>query len=81
MKNKKKDWDDGRTVANMNVEGMPWYVPDKKEKTSESEPVELTKKETFAMMKGVLGASMLVALVFVVVFTLFILFCVFIWFK
>ena len=27
---KKKDlpeWDDGRTIANMNAEGMPWYTP------------------------------------------------------
>lgn len=22
--------DDGRTIANMNVEGMPWYVPPEK---------------------------------------------------
>ena len=21
------EWDDGRTIANMNVEGMPWYSP------------------------------------------------------
>ena len=29
MKGKKElpEWDDGRTIANMNVEGMPWHTP------------------------------------------------------
>ncbi len=26
-KKKRPDWDDGRTIANMNVDGMPWYDP------------------------------------------------------
>ena len=24
---KRADWDDGRTIANMNIDGMPWYRP------------------------------------------------------
>ena len=24
------EWDDGRTVADMNVDGMPWYSPKKR---------------------------------------------------
>ncbi|MGN1147952.1 MAG: hypothetical protein ACI4TB_05985 [Lachnospiraceae bacterium] len=84
-KKREKFVDDGRTVANMNVEGMPWYnpalsdTPDKEKKSSE--PLELTGKETAAIMKGVLAAALLVALVFVGVFALFILFCVFVWFA
>ena len=30
--------DDGETVVNMNVEGMPWYVP--KKRTAEQEGAE-----------------------------------------
>ena len=26
-KKKRADWDDGRTIANMNIDGMPWYRP------------------------------------------------------
>lgn len=86
-KNKEKFVDDGRTIADMNIEGMRWYNPAKSAPTKETpadspeskEPLGL--KETFAIMRGVLGAGMLIALVFVVVFLLFILFCVFIWFK
>ena len=26
-KKKRPDWDDGRTIASMNVDGMPWYRP------------------------------------------------------
>ena len=32
MKKKTKWVDDGRTIANMNVEGMPWYNPAKDSK-------------------------------------------------
>lgn len=88
-KNKVKYIDDGRTIANMNVEGMPWYNPGKSEAVSDaagssdtSKPVEpLSAKETLYVASGVLKASLLVALVFVVAFTLFILFAVFVWLK
>lgn len=92
MKKKKVyDDDDGRVFANMNVEGMPWYTPpsavqpqSEKETGSEKqgqEPVRLTKKESRALLGGVLGASLLVLLVFVVGFLLFIQFCTEVWFR
>jgi len=82
-KNKIKFVDDGRVVANMNVDGMPWYHPQAKnhELASGKNEMELTRKEKFAMTKGVLGASLLVGSIFFIVFGLFILFCVFIWFA
>ena len=53
MKRKKKqlpEWDDGRTVANMNVEGMSWYHPDSgKEVKEEDKP---TRKEKRAMIRA-----------------------------
>lgn len=88
MKKKKPEYiDDGRTIANMNVEGMPWYSPkagaassDTNESAGEKpEPLDL--KQTLAMTKGVLLASLLIAGVFVIIFLLFILFCVFVWFR
>lgn len=84
-KKREKFVDDGRTIASMNVEGMPWYAPPSsgapQKEAGESEPLTLTRKEKAAMMRGVMGAALLVALVFVAVFTLFILFCVFVWFA
>ncbi len=84
-KKRQKFEDDGRTIANMNVEGMPWYTPGTSQMPKSSEnkgdSIKLNRKEKSAMMRGVLGAALLVALIFVLVFTLFILFCVFVWFK
>ena len=87
-KKKLKFVDDGRTIANMNVEGMPWYNPtlsDASSKNAETPDVvkvsdDLTPKEKMAMTKGVLWAALLVGGVFALGFTIFILFCVFVWF-
>lgn len=81
---KKKDTfeDDGRTIANMNVDGMPWYMEKKEKKEGpESEPVELNKAEKRAMMGGIMKATMLVTLAFGLGFTVFILLCVFVFFR
>lgn len=93
-RNKEKFVDDGRVIANMNVDGMPWYSgkPDletKEMKTaqdfpqsaSSQEEVKLTGKEKFAMMRGVVAASLLVTFVFLGGLALFILFCLLVWFK
>ena len=78
--------DDGRTIANMNVDGMPWYNPAKSgpPDTSESSGTvkvgdDLTLKEKMAMTKGVLLAGLLVGGVFALAFTVFILLCIFAW--
>ena len=78
--------DDGRTIANMNVEGMPWYNPAKNAPVeglpeSKAPKYEPNAKETLAIMGGILKAAMLVAVIFIVVFLLFILFCQFVWLK
>ena len=87
MKKRKKtyDDDDGRVIANMNVDGMPWHTDRSKEKSvdtnSNNEEISLTKAEQRAMMRGVVLASLLVAGAFVLVGLAFVLFCVFVWFK
>lgn len=79
---KEKFVDDGRTIANMNVEGMPWYNPSKDIVKSKSaqEFGDLTAKEKRAMMRGILGAALLVGAIFIGGAFLFILFCTKIWF-
>ena len=48
-KGRKKDrfpeGDDGRSYANMNVEGMPWYRPPQSSDGKKGEVPELTGKE------------------------------------
>ena len=63
MSRRKYDDDDGRVVANMNVDGMPWYSPPRPELESSSDngPTELTRKETFWMLMGAMKAGLVVA--------------------
>lgn len=51
-KNKKHEDDDGRTVADMNVEGMPWYTPSSGKQKKLDEEDKPTRKEFFAIMRA-----------------------------
>lgn len=89
MKKKKKEIfeDDGRTIANMNVEGMPWYTdakplyekPEYLKRSSELE--NLNKHETFKLIVNSILAALLVGGIFIGAAFLFIVFCVQVWFK
>ena len=81
-KRKTYDDDDGRVIANMNVDGMPWYVDmaKKKQERTGDDP-ELTKEEMRYTMWGALKAGLLIAGVFVVGALIFILFCLHVWFA
>ena len=81
------EWDDGRTIANMNVEGMPWYSPHKRlsraerrEARKDQEPV-LTKQEARYYTWGALKAALAVTLVLCGGIVLFVLFCLHVWFQ
>ena len=82
---KRYEDDDGRVVARMNVEGMPWYaergenVPEQTEQSGGPEP--MTKEESRAFAWGAVKAALLVTAVFSVGAVLFILFCTEIWFR
>lgn len=78
-KKKVYDDDDGRTIADMNVEGMPWYNPYKGK--NKGEQIQLTKKEEKLITRGVMLSSFLAATIYMVAFFLILLFCVFVWFK
>ena len=79
-KRKTYDDDDGRVIANMNVDGMPWYM--KAERRSKKQDFsDLDKKEMGALIKGALGASLLIGGAFILGLGLFILFCILVWFR
>ena len=81
MAKKQYDDDDGRTIANMNVEGMPWHRPEQPSDSHEDEKIQLTPAETRAAIWGALKAALLVAGIFALGFFLFILFCDTVWFR
>ncbi|HQC54940.1 MAG TPA: hypothetical protein PKX91_04360 [Clostridia bacterium] len=80
MKKRKKkqyDDDDGRVIAPMNVDGMPWYIPDTKPKDSikSSEPnVEFSKKDSVKLIFKLYALIIPIALVFIAAVALLIVF-------
>ena len=76
--------DDGRTIVNMNVDGMPWYVrgdEQRKKGSDASSHDQMTDEELRLYKFAALKSALLIVLVFAVVFALFLAFCDFIWFK
>ncbi len=74
--------DDGRTIVDMNVDGMPWYVPGDEDREKGAGRHDEMSPEDFRTYRfAALKAALLVALVFGTVFFLFLLFCDYIWFR
>jgi len=77
-KRRQYDDDDGRTIANMNVDGMPWY--DGRSEGDNSPPREqLSVRQRASALLGVLAAVLLIAAVFGVVYFVAILLMTVIW--
>ncbi len=74
------DDDNGETVANMNVEGMPWYKPPSPEGEQEPPP-RLTGRETFSLIVNAMLAGLAIALIFIAAAALLILFCTTVWLR
>ena len=78
--------DDGRTIADMNVEGMPWYTPgghlsrEERRKKAKGE-APLTREESRYYTWGALKAALLVAGVMCAGIILFVLYCIHVWFR
>ena len=67
MARKKKvyDDDDGRTIADMNVEGMPWYDRTRRLFGASGEPgIPLDRSQRRSTVFAVVTAALLIALVF-----------------
>ncbi|MGN0746369.1 MAG: hypothetical protein ACI4ML_06835 [Aristaeellaceae bacterium] len=78
--------DDGHTIANMNVEGMPWYKPERPDLPPESRdskaPADgLTRRQMRMYTASALKAGLLVAGVMCLGMVAFVAFCVFVWFR
>ena len=74
--------DDGRSFADMNVEGMPWYVPKTEQDRGASRPgTEMTPRERRAYIWAAVRSALLIGGAYAVVFAAFILFCIHIWFR
>ena len=59
------DDDDGHTIANMNVEGMPWYDRASKERTEDGKPKPpMDRSQRQATIFAVILAALLIAFVF-----------------
>lgn len=80
-KDKWEEEDDGRSYADMNVEGLPWYRPKQVGDAQKGDVPELTPQETKYFLWGVMKAALLVAGIFAGVFFLYILFLDVIVFK
>ena len=73
--------DDGRTIADMNVDGMPWTMR-RRETPDEGAPrTPMTKEELRAYTWAAVKAGLLIVLIFAAAFGLFIAFCDFVWFR
>ena len=75
--------DDGRTIADMNVDGMPWYQRGRDHVPADSggNHYQMTKEEQRAYTWAAVKSALLILCVFGGVFAAFIAFCQFIWFK
>ena len=80
-RSKLPEGDDGRTIVDMNVEGMPWYHRRQDRPASGAADDGLTPAQRRAYRWAAVKAALAVALIFGAVFALFIAFCDFIWFR
>ncbi|MEL7645342.1 MAG: hypothetical protein AAGU04_03615 [Anaerolineaceae bacterium] len=87
MRNQTKQYDDddGRTIIDMDVDGMPWHARrvrrERREATQAQHPDQMTKAETRAYTSSALLAALLIWVVFAAAWALLILFCTQIWFR
>lgn len=66
--------DDGRSYADMNVPGLPWYRPEQKTDGKKDDKPELSDEGYRSFIWGALKAALLVGVVFVLAYFFFILF-------
>jgi hypothetical protein len=91
MKRKQYDDDDGRQIADMSfthrtyIEKAEHGLKPDQVRTSEQQAGEalskLSRRETWGIIFGALKAGLLIGLIFVGGAALFILFCIYVWFK
>ena len=83
------DDDDGRVIAPMDVDGMPWSNPRpgrRRAKASDGQedgpkPPPMSRRETLQVICSAVLAGLLIALLFVGAAFVFIWFCIHVWFA
>lgn len=87
-KPRKYDDDDGRVILNMDVEGMRWHdkrvrkeARETRRAARETTPDQMNKSEARLFNTYALLAALTIGLVFSVTWVLFVLFCIYVWFK
>lgn len=73
--------DDGKTIVDMNVDGMPWYLQKRERAADGGSGEKLSPEQLRAYRWAAVKAGLAVALIFGAVFAAFIAFCDFVWFK
>lgn len=84
FKKKKREYDDddGHVIANMNVEGMPWYRKEQQWDDKNTKAPRYSKEQTRYIILGTLKAALLIAGAFLGAFLIFILIlCLAAWLK
>ena len=77
-----EELDETTQIADMNVEGMPWYRKAKPLYPDSGLPkTEMSKKETFRFAVSATLAGRLVGLIMIGACAIFILFCIHVWFR
>jgi cell division septal protein FtsQ len=77
-----KEWEDGRVVADMTGVGrMRRRRKSQQPQQQQKEPLVLTPNEKRQVFKGVLAASLVALLIFVVLIGLFIAIVAYVWMK
>ena len=72
--------DDGKVIAKMDVDGMPWYLEKlHRDEGPVGEAYQMNKKESRSYMLGALAAAFLVTAFFGTIFALIILFLIYVW--
>ena len=73
--------DDGHTIADMNVEGMPWYRKEPAQTPDTGSHEQMSKRQMRMYTMGAIRAGLLVVGVFSIALILFVLFCLKVWFR
>lgn len=86
MKPKKKQYeDDGRVIANMDVEGMRRRekpsIPDRLPSNQPVQGEQMTRSQARQYTWYSMLAALLISAVFSVTWILFVLFCIYVWFR
>lgn len=84
QEDKQHEDDDGRVICDMDVEGMPWHGKRSRERAAAQRQAhgdQLNASETRQAIWGAVLAALSVVGVLSLTMVLFVLFCIYVWFR